>query len=1156
MHTVVRRQSLFQGQNYNRRRSTIVKPRRASIDHEGIGQQHTQVKFRQISLEARQEQALQTAYGRPEFLTEVIEEDVTKRMKSPHAVSEMAFHPFKNAHVPKVIEEQTEKVLAELGFAEVVEDLDMSPLQDPLNDFEKVFEDHFMQLQRQFISGHDSLATLVDQHMEAVRKLESQNRRLHAQLAQAKKDGFQPGLGGPSRAYTHDLQAVWEDESSQPSGQHTSNRNGNTVVRRSQTADQFHHGVDSSPRKGGILKKERHSVIEKPNLNAFSVKTEKPNMNAFGTKPTPTLPTSPLMQVGGVASALPPVEPPPGLQDGRHDGHLPGVVDACPTSTRAGFDKIVPEENPIEEFRDVDGHDDQFCKCTTFDTCTSGFSDSGKSELFVSDLVALDSAESTEEFASNKNRQQKAGFDEGADDTKEHTGMSVKKLELSPRQSDGLRLQFGEATIQEDVTQDDAASSEGEESDDEAALHFQILDVWTANSEIQGHKLVGANNIDSSGSKKNTALIRAATAAVVDVQEEEGGPVEQPSKYRKLMSDPGSPHRVGWEMFGVLMVVYDVVSIPLVLLDPPKNDVTTRIDWATRLFWTLDIPFTFMTGYMLKNGNVVLDPMLSAQNYLKSWFCLDFFLVSTDWAELAWGGYSHAQGSARISRIFRIMRLMRLVRIARMKDFLKSQRTRLRSEGLLILIDIGKILVGLLAVTHYIACMWYGMAQSEPGDSWVTENGYNRKPLEQSYLMAFHWSMAQFHGGMDEIVPVGVHERLYAVFVSVLSWLAAAAFVSGLTSEMTRLHILASQQARQLSVLNRYLKQCRISDHLSIRVQRNAQHALHEQQRLMPESEVELLHLVSEALREELHFEMYSPVLEVHSFFAVYTSECPQVIRKVCHIAMSTLLISTGDVVFNAGEIPQLPKMYIVCSGTLDYIPLSGNVIEVFSEHWLSEAVLWTHWMHRGVLKATHDGRLCCLDALRFQEIVGCFDHSPQQIDPKNYARLYVEHLNSLLDQNDLDKITDMPNDEEVYICKRAMNREGERINRSGTSDVPFTANAKRRRSAFMEGSSKGAGSDKIRALKRSASTALSQAFVSTDSKNGNARRKSRDNAFLQAQHESPMMSQMGSIKSISASWTAVTSWMNPVFRSSGTHKESRTSGSPMESQRSELSSR
>merc|ERR1712070_856224 len=87
---------------------------------------------------------------------------------------------------------------------------------------------------------------------------------------------------------------------------------------------------------------------------------------------------------------------------------------------------------------------------------------------------------------------------------------------------------------------------------------------------------------------------------------------------------------------------------------------------------------------------------------------------------------------------------------------------------------------------------------------------------------------------------------------------------------------------------------------------------------LTPEA-VELLHVVSEPLRVEMHFEMYAGQLKVHPFFAQYMEEYPQSMRRICHCAMSTLLMDPGDVIFSEGEVPAQPKMYFVNKGRLAY---------------------------------------------------------------------------------------------------------------------------------------------------------------------------------------------------------------------------------------------
>merc|ERR1719210_1564553 len=78
------------------------------------------------------------------------------------------------------------------------------------------------------------------------------------------------------------------------------------------------------------------------------------------------------------------------------------------------------------------------------------------------------------------------------------------------------------------------------------------------------------------------------------------------SKYRKFMFQPNSAKAVLWELIGMLLVVYDIIVIPLQLLNPDENLFTTFASWFIRIFWALNIPFSFLTGYVSPEGEVEL----------------------------------------------------------------------------------------------------------------------------------------------------------------------------------------------------------------------------------------------------------------------------------------------------------------------------------------------------------------------------------------------------------------------------------------------------------------------------------------------------------------------------------------------------------------------
>lgn len=472
---------------------------------------------------------------------------------------------------------------------------------------------------------------------------------------------------------------------------------------------------------------------------------------------------------------------------------------------------------------------------------------------------------------------------------------------------------------------------------------------------------------------------------------------------------PNSIKRGLWDLTSIALLMYDMVVLPLQFFELPNSAAFSWMIWVTRIFWTLDCPGTFISGYIKGDGFIELDMKNIAKHYAMTWLGMDVLLLLVDWFEVVFfvAGADDVSSIGRVgkaSRAFRIVRMIRLLRLARLQRILKRMTFRMQSERLMSVANIAKLLFFMLANAHLTACCWYGLGCANTEASWIIGGGFEDYSLPHLYIMSVHWSIAQFNGGMDEIKAVTFEERVFNVVVFLLGFMLAAVAVSALTSSMTQLHILCSRSSVQLASLRQYLGQNGISNRLSLRVQRNARHAMYENERLMQEDKVSLLSLVSEPLRVEIHFEMYSPVFKVHPFFDQYIRMYPQVMDKVCHLAISTLLVSQGDVIFCEGEIPSQPCMYMTCNGMFEYEVEDDTVITFGGRTWLSEASLWTAWMHQGDFRSTSDGRLCVLDAHKFQDISGHFEHP--FFAPVQYAEAYLARLNQM--EQDGELISDM----------------------------------------------------------------------------------------------------------------------------------------------------
>lgn len=248
-------------------------------------------------------------------------------------------------------------------------------------------------------------------------------------------------------------------------------------------------------------------------------------------------------------------------------------------------------------------------------------------------------------------------------------------------------------------------------------------------------------------------------------------------------------------------------------------------------------------------------------------------------------------------------------------------------------------------------------------------------------------------------MPANIAETVFTVFCLFLAFMLAASIEAFITTHMTRLQLLSSQQSTQLAKLKRYLVDHGISRTLALRVQRNAQHALMMHERNMSETSVEVLKLVSEPLRVELHFEVHSVTLMLHPFFMKYNDVNPMGLRRVCHTAVLCLSLSSGDVLFSDHEDSRRRTLFLI-HGRLMYEQENSEPCFVVSDQWLCEAPLWTTWFHCGNCRAFAESQLLSLDTTTFQTICSTF---PSE-QPVAYGTLFVEWLNSTLEHSDVGK--------------------------------------------------------------------------------------------------------------------------------------------------------
>jgi len=492
---------------------------------------------------------------------------------------------------------------------------------------------------------------------------------------------------------------------------------------------------------------------------------------------------------------------------------------------------------------------------------------------------------------------------------------------------------------------------------------------------------------ESQGSSKLDEMTRAGT-----IQMSSGARgIWTPSRF--IMS-PSSCQRIAWDLLSMYMVLYDVITLPLQLFDPPATSFDFYMAWVTRLFWTADIPMNFMTGFLRGDGFLEMRSRKIILMYLKTWCVLDVLIVLVDWLELIWGvstGQTYMR-MGKASRAIRLARLIRLLRVSRIFSVATQLAENMQSDRATIAIDLSKYFLVVLGWSHFTACLWYGIGawgRELDFPNWIDDTQIHARSLIYSYLTS------AFTGGMDEVKPLNAEERAYCIATYIAGFVLSAAFASVLTSSMTRLHLLANEQSQQLSLLRRYLHQNKISRKLCVLLRRNASKAMHMQH--IAESHVALLQTVSRPLQVELRHEMHSPILCTHGFFFTNGAQYPHAMREACHTCTSVDFFSWGDIVFHTGERDPECRIFFVRQGHLEYNHMSGHISDIMDSDFVSEASLWLDWTHCGSL-ANRDDHTSLLEfsALKFQDVVRKYEH--HDLCPWAYAKMFLEKAKAFND--------------------------------------------------------------------------------------------------------------------------------------------------------------
>jgi len=487
---------------------------------------------------------------------------------------------------------------------------------------------------------------------------------------------------------------------------------------------------------------------------------------------------------------------------------------------------------------------------------------------------------------------------------------------------------------------------------------------------------------------------------------------------RCQVSFPMNPHcrrRLLWNMGCLAFVLTDAVTIPLLLMVLPQTTLSHELDVISNVFWSCDIVGAFFTAVYI-NSELSFRYSTISSRYLRTWFVPDMLIVMSEWISLT--VQANRTGSWTIFRVLKGCRVLRLVRAVKVESILREQLKRVNSQVLLHMLYLVELVFGFIILNHWMACMWFYLGetmQTVYGHGWFEERQVDASasPYSTGYVLALHWSVANFHGGTD-VVPGNKIERIVALISLILGMLIFSFFVSVSTDIIIAVRHSRKKMIETMEAIHRFFDRHTVSPNLVVGVKRYL--ARNEQYDWVEDRE--LLKPLPLQLRKAVLTEARAASVEKHPFFLWMGSIHTTAFRDVCHMGFTSSLNFSGEAVFEMSDA--IENMFFVESGTLKYTLMEFNhslrapSIRVHSSivgtprdtitngrfgaekltkrDWICEPALWIQgWQTRGRLLALTNSIMISLDVAHFAQVLRAY--AMTHYEACLYARVVMREL-------------------------------------------------------------------------------------------------------------------------------------------------------------------
>uniref|UniRef100_A0AAY4A7U9 Cyclic nucleotide-binding domain-containing protein n=1 Tax=Denticeps clupeoides TaxID=299321 RepID=A0AAY4A7U9_9TELE len=439
---------------------------------------------------------------------------------------------------------------------------------------------------------------------------------------------------------------------------------------------------------------------------------------------------------------------------------------------------------------------------------------------------------------------------------------------------------------------------------------------------------------------------------------------------------PYSDFRFYWDLLMLLLMMGNLIILPVGITFFKDENTPPWIIFnvVSDTLFLVDLVLNFRTGIVKEDSTeILLDPRAIRQNYLKSWFLVDFvssipvdyiFLMVDMEARLDSEVYRTAR-ALRIVRFTKILSLLRLLRLSRLIRYIHQWEEifHMTYDLASAMVRIVNLIGMMLLLCHWDGCLQFlvPMLQEFPLDCWVSKNNMVNDTWGVQYSYALFKAMSHMLCiGYGAQAPEGMTDVWLTMLSMIVGATCYAMFIGHATALIQSLDSSRRQYQEKYKQVEQYMSFHKLPADVRQKIHEYYEHRY--QGKMFDEDNI--LGELSEPLKEEIvSFNCRSLVANMPLFANADPNFVTAVLTK-----LKFEVFQPVDFIIREGTVGR--KMYFIQHGRVSVLTRGNKETKLSDGSYFGEICLLTRGRRTASVRADTYCRLYSLSVDSFNEVL------------------------------------------------------------------------------------------------------------------------------------------------------------------------------------------